>query len=122
LIRPRRKPRRGRVIDRRYKGWIASLPCLVCEQDYVIAVEAGIRGVSVMEFQRGQTEVAHVGARGLGQKCSGRETLPLCAEHHRLGRDSHHRLGRKFFEHHGLDKAALIRELNARYEAEVLAA
>jgi len=65
--------------------------------------------------QHTRTEAAHVGDRGLGQKCSDRETIPLCAEHHTQGRDSYHKLGKKFWEHHGLDRFELIARLNAMY-------
>jgi hypothetical protein len=73
---------------------------------------------SAMQTFGSRTEAAHVGVRGLGQKSSDRSAIPLCAEHHRLGRDSHHRLGKRFWEHHGLDRDALIAELNRRYEEE----
>lgn len=93
-IRKRRtKPRRGRVISKPYKAWIASLPCVVCGT-------------------RKDVEVAHVGARGMSQKCSDFETLPLCVAHHREGPEAHHVLGKKFWDHHQLDRDKLIQEHN----------
>ncbi len=61
------------------------------------------------------TEAAHVGERGLRQKCSDREALPICAWHHRMSPDSHHVLGRRFWQFHGLDKEALIAAYNLAY-------
>jgi hypothetical protein len=52
----------------------------------------------------------------MSQKCSDRETIPLCAKHHREGPESHHKLGKKFWEYHGLDRDALIKQLNEEYE------
>lgn len=63
-----------------------------------------------------RTEAAHVGQRGLSQKCSDRETIPLCAFHHRTGPESHHRLGKLFWKHHGLDRYELIRELQSQFD------
>jgi hypothetical protein len=97
-IRKRRpgKPRRGRERDKNYMAWIAEQPCIVCESEYV--------------------EVAHVGERGFSQKCHDRETLPICAQHHRIGRDAQHNLGKGFYSHHGLDKQRLIAEHQQRYD------
>lgn len=89
--------RRGLVVDEAYLRFIRKLPCLVCGRlKYV--------------------EAAHVGMRGLGQKCSDRECLPLCSWHHIHGPESHHVLGRKFFEFHKLDRLKLIADLNEMYE------
>lgn len=66
----------------------------------------------------GISEAAHVGERGLGQKCSDRETIPLCVEHHRTQPYAHHVLGKKFWAHHGLDKEAIVAELNRLYDQE----
>ncbi len=97
-IRKRRgKPRRGRVIDRLYKAWIATLPCAVCGAWPV--------------------EVAHVGVRGLSQLCSDRETIPLCHTHHqdaKLG--VHGQLGKSWWDHFGIDRDALLIALQHAYE------
>ncbi len=104
-----RKPRRGPLKDAKYLAWIRENICVVC------------RHWAIGEWMIGQTETteaAHVGGRGLGQRCSDRETLPLCASHHRTGKDSHHVLGRKFWEYHGLNRDAIIAELQRLYSAE----
>lgn len=76
-------------------AWIASLPCAVCGRQPV--------------------EVAHVGTRGFGQKCSDLETAPLCIAHHREGRESHHRLGKCFWDFHRIDRAELSARLQRAY-------
>jgi hypothetical protein len=84
--------------------WIAAMPCLVCDW----------RGIKQTTF----TEVAHVGTRGLSQKCSDRETVPLCVIHHRTGPEAHHKLGRRFWVFHGLILEKLLKHFNDRYEQE----
>lgn len=81
-----------------YKAFVASLPCAVCG--------------------RMPVEVAHCGTRGLGQKGSDFETLPLCTEHHRTGPSAAHHLGKRFFEFHGIDREALIKRLQSVYELQ----
>lgn len=87
--------------DPAYLAFIASLPCVVC-----LAWESE---------QRTRTTVAHVGDRGLSQKCSDRETLPLCVDHHQEGKNAHHKMGKRFWSHHELDRDVLIRLFNERY-------
>ena len=95
MVRKSKYARRPR--DHAYLGWIRSLPCLLCG--------------------RRPSEAAHLGARAFGQKCSDRETGPLCAWDHRLGPQSHHALGRRFWLHHGIDRDKLIRDLEESYPA-----
>ncbi len=120
--------------DPKYKAWIQSLPCLICWlavwkggefrdllalgwQPYVMREEYA--GPGTGGVQESITEAAHVGDRGLSQKCSDRWTIPLCGlEHHREGKESAHKLQKKFWEHHGLDRAATIGELWDKYESE----
>jgi hypothetical protein len=99
--------------DPAYRKWITSLPCVVC----LFHPVSQSKGYSFV-VQTTQSEAAHVGDRGLSQKCSDRLTIPLCRRHHRIGPEAHHVLGKNFWEHHGLDRDALITELNARYENE----
>ena len=106
MISKRKTPRRGPARDPKYLDWIRGLACVVCWP--------GSIGYSLSTTHR---EAAHVGERGLGQKCSDYETIPLCAQHHRLGKDSHHVLSKAFWAHHGLDKAAIIAELRRLYES-----
>lgn len=83
--------------------WIKSLPC------------------SVPGCHERDIEAAHVGSTGkcASRKCIDTETAPLCGfGHHREGKESHHKLGRRFWEFHGIDRDALIAELNERYAKE----
>jgi hypothetical protein len=92
--------RKGRKPDTEYLTFIASLPCLLCRKGE----------------QKSRTEVAHVGDRGLGQKCPDRETVPLCGEHHRTGRKAHHVIGKKFWIYHRMDRDTVIAGLLAMFE------
>jgi hypothetical protein len=56
----------------------------------------------------GAVEAAHVGDRGLGQKCRDQETIPLCGYHHRTGPDSQHVMGKRFWDHHGINRPDLV--------------
>jgi len=124
----RTKPRKGD--DREYRNWILSLPCVVCVVRGLfgdISNEATPGCVSRLfslwgnkSNRSGPTEVAHVGERGIGQKCPDKQAIPLCTGHHRSwqqgGRDdSYHKLGKLFWEHHHLDRETLIAELNELY-------
>lgn len=108
--------------DKEYLEWIASLPCVICMHLWQ-GLQRRERSMQMIEerlmgnHQRTFTEVAHVGTRGLSQKCSDRETLPLCVIHHRTGPDAHHKLGRRFWTYHGLDRDAFLKYFNDRYEA-----
>jgi hypothetical protein len=90
--------------DKKYLAFIRSQPCLLCDD----AIERRVFIAGIPYRQVWPTEAAHVGERGLSQKCSDYETLPLCAGHHRIGRQSHHVLGRKFWEHHGINKPEIL--------------
>lgn len=99
-----RSKRSKGLTDKEYKRFIGGLACVVC-----MAIDAP---------QVTRTEVAHVGARGLSQKCSDRETLPICIWHHTEGPAAAHKIGKHFWTRHGLDRDKLIAELNQRYESE----
>ena len=102
-IRKRRsKPRRGRVLDKLYLEFVATLPCLVC----------GRRPV----------EVAHLGERGLSQKCDDRKTGPLCHLHHQDSKVGHHgQLGRNWWSFHGLrDRSEIFAVLGEMYKSGIL--
>jgi hypothetical protein len=105
ITRPRSKrpgpPRRGRVRDPKY---------LACEIWTRICI---LRPFRFLTFEH--SEAAHVGQRGIAQKCSDLETIPLCAEHHTAGKDSHHVLGKRFWAHHGIDRAELLAKLQRMY-------
>jgi len=86
------KPARSAV----YLAWIRTQPCVVCGRTRWI-------------------EAAHTGLRGLGQKSSDYSAIPLCAMHHRTGKDSYHRLGaRQFAQTHNLDIHGMVRRLNMK--------
>lgn len=111
--------------DPDYLAWVHEFPCIVCAWGYLQR-----RGVdpleslgviwwrAVMAERYGPVEAAHVGDRGLGQKCPDREAIPLCAAHHRTGPQAIHKLGRGFWEHHGLDRGTIIAQLVRIYELE----
>ena len=137
LARKRRAKVSGRqpLRDPKYLEFIRSRACILCaarEQRWdrhrgrveryraegVEYTDHTALGNSPRPVQASPTEAAHVGLRGLRQKCSDRETIPLCAEHHRTGPDSHHVLGKKFWEHHDMNREAWIAAYNERYEQE----
>jgi hypothetical protein len=111
-----RKPRRYRNIGLKRKwyldpeylavkafwNFVAGEPCCVCVA----------RGM----VQQSRTEIAHVGLRGLRQKCSHWEVLPICTIHHARGfPTSHHSLGKRFWSFHGLDRVESMSVLRERY-------
>lgn len=108
--RKRAGVRRGPLRDPKYLAFVREFVCVACSRGSVH------QPYNLAPWPR--TEAAHVGDRGLGQKCSDRETITLCAVHHRTGLESHHVLGKSFWKHHGLDKAAIVAELNRIYEQE----
>jgi len=97
---PRPDPRR----DSEYLRWIRTLPCILCSTWRLPTLS-----------NRGPVEAAHVGERGLGQKCPDNQTLPLCCWHHRTGPHSVHVLGRKFWQYWKLDRYELIAETQKRF-------
>jgi hypothetical protein len=103
IARKRAKPRRGPLRDPAYLDWIRQQPCAAPDCDCA---------------RRLPVESAHVGERGLGQKCSDRETIPLCAAHHRTSGNSVHFLGRNFWASAGLNRDSLIGAYNQRYHEE----
>lgn len=119
----RRAPRKRAGEDLKYQAFIRSLPCFICYWPLYVAgiiyecIDAGmVFHVMDPSTQKSMTEFAHLGERGLGQKCLDSEGGPLCAEHHREGPESSHGpLGKNFFEYHGVDKEALFRSLNEAY-------
>jgi hypothetical protein len=117
----KRKPRKKQPgDDPKYRDWIATLPCLICGK------LAGLAGdVSMLEFlicslltrQKSRTEAHHAGDHGYAQLPPDRTCIPLCAEHHRTGKDAAHGpLGKNFWKHHDIDRDAMIAALNSAYE------
>lgn len=72
------------------------------------AVEQSRAATSDVEIPA-PVEVAHVGVRGLMQRSSDLETIPLCTEHHRTGKEAQHVLGKHFWERHGIDREVTIK-------------
>lgn len=71
--------------DADYKGHIRQLPCLHC-------------GMEPSEAAHVRMASAAFGkASGLGKKPADKFCVPLCSEHHRLGRDAQHNRGEKEF-------------------------
>ena len=113
--RKRTKPRRGPLRDPKYLAWIRTLPCVCC---FIFLHAWDPREYFLRRGPHGASEAAHVGLRGIAQKCSDHETIPLCGFHHRTGPSSHHRLQKRFWAYWEIDRAALIAELNARFMEE----
>lgn len=96
---------RNRPRDFAYLSWVTSQQCIACESQRVI------------QFNRSYAH--HAGQRGTGQKADDRTAVPLCWRHHdRNSNTSVHTLGKEFWKRFGLDRAAIIAELNERYELE----
>lgn len=80
------------VRDPKHLAFIRSLPCVVC-------------------FRTRGIEAAHVGRRGMAQKCSDRETIPLCSIHHK----EQHRIGlRQFQRSYDLDIETIVETLQQK--------
>lgn len=107
LKQKRATARRGAEKAPKYLEFIRSL---VCEACYPCGLGDHV--------QANPTEAAHVGSRGVGQKCSDYETIPLCSYHHRTGPEAHHVIGKAFWEHHGIDRDALPRASGQRKSVE----
>jgi len=120
--RGRKKPKL-RERDLAYMKWIKTLPCVCCAGLTQLTARIRLRAISWppalhqwWNANGERTEAAHVGDRGLAQKSSDRETIPLCSSHHREGHESAHVMGKRFWDHHRLNKEGLIRMLNAAYD------
>jgi hypothetical protein len=101
IPRKRREPRANRNDAPDYLNFIRAFPCVIC--------------ALLRRIQFGRTEAAHVGQRGLGQKCSDFEAIPLCACHHRTGEFAHHVLGKLFWVKWKLDRYETIRKYQEQY-------
>lgn len=96
-------PRRGRVVDKKYLGFIHTFPCLV----------------EAFHVCKGRITAHHV--RRFGEQKNDRRAVPLCesAHLHDFGELSIERIGKKrFVEHYAVDIEAAIVELNQRYQQE----
>ena len=95
------RQRQPRIIDKRHKGLIAQLPCVICHYEPVHV--AHIRYAS-----------AEDGAdiTGAGRKPHDWRVLPLCSAHHLYGKDAQHSQGEEeFWRGHGINPFALAKAL-----------
>jgi hypothetical protein len=102
-LRARAVGKRRPPAETRYRAWIRSLSCVVCDGAH------------------GPSEAAHtnaLGCRGLGQKSDNRSCIPLCSHCHTGARDSYHQLTpeSRWADTHGLDLHQLVRNLNASWD------
>jgi hypothetical protein len=115
ILTRRRKPRRGPLVDLDFRRFVRTFACVACFREL-------LRETDILRWWQlsiiNPTECAHVGRRGLGQKCSDHECLPLCRKHHRTGPTSHHVLGKRFWAYHGLDRVGLIMQLQGIYQRD----
>lgn len=111
----RSTPRRGPARDADYLDWIRRLPCVCCTLNWPVNSDLALAIVEGAEYGNTRSEAAHVGERGLGQKCSDYETIPLCGNHHRVNPVSHHRVPRGFWIFFGIDREDLIIRLRMLY-------
>lgn len=130
--RPKKRKHGG---NPEFLAWLREWPCWVCFERHCrkynfnpVEFRAHIEARQYFYEQRsrwdcGVTEAAHVGVRGLGQKCPDKEAMPLGTRHHEHataggGPGSHHTLGKGFWQFHGIDRAEVLAELHRLYVAE----
>jgi len=84
------------IVNLAYRAFVRSLPCCCCGRTWGV-------------------EFAHTGNRGLSQRATDLDGVPLCRKScHQTGPHSYHALGRVAFErYHGLDLRKIIAQLQA---------
>ncbi len=123
---PKRKPG---FSDTDYCAWLKQWPCWVCFERWCIdhgydAREGRERpevrnlAAALTCIECGLTEVAHVGVRGLSQRCADAESIPLGEMHHRTGPDAQHKIGKRFWEKFNLHRPDIFAELHQLYRNE----
>lgn len=96
------RQRQPRVRDERHLRLIRQLPCLICGR-----YPAEAAHIRYGDAEHGKPKT------GAGEKPDDKWTLPLCAEHHRTGKDAQHGAGeRRWWESWGVDPLALCNELS----------
>ena len=91
------------VRDPKYLALVRRLPCIVC-------------------FSHRGVEAAHFGPRGIGQRASDLDALPLCYRCHRTGTMSYHNLGaHEFIFVHRLDVKAHQERIQKFYREKLAA-
>jgi hypothetical protein len=104
-IKRRSRPRRHRLVDKKYLSWLHTLPCAI----------AGHEGHVCL----GALTVHHV--RRLGESKNDRRAIPLCqgAHLHDFGKYSIERLGKgKWEARYGVSLELLILGYQQRWEVE----
>ncbi len=113
--------RSSRVLNPAYLHWLSYMACFICYREayeFLAGIECNaVEAIQqpIYGRQKSPTEAAHVGfagkPRGMSQKHSDDEAIPLCREHHGPGhKDSIHDIGPSaFFALHGADRDATIR-------------
>ena len=95
------RQRKPRVIDKKHKGLIAQLPCVICHVEPVQV--AHIRYASAED---------DADVTGAGRKPDDWRVLPLCPRHHMYGKDAQHSMGEEeFWRGHGINPFALAKAL-----------
>lgn len=98
-----RKGAGGRHHDRNHLDFIRGLSCVICGSHR--AVEACHVRFSDASYAKGNP--------GIGTKPSDAWTVPMCAEHHRLGTDAQHNSNEKaWWEHHRIDPLMVALKLH----------
>ncbi len=107
--------------DADYRAYIGILPCVVCFMDACPHLEAYAGYAHFEQHRNGDfgsvSECCHVGKTGKGmrQKCSDYETIPMCREHHK---EQHAPDGATFFERHPIPLAGAFAALRKAYEEQ----
>jgi hypothetical protein len=135
----KRFPKRKKGFDDpNFRGWVKEWPCLICfirwckGQEIAwfnapVWMRLAVAELRELEDHPGpcaHVEFAHVGGRGLSQRCADKYGMPLGRWHHQHvtipggGPESHHTLGRKFFARHGIDRDAVLEILWKLYREE----
>lgn len=102
-LRPRAVGKRRPPAETRYRAWIRSLPCAICDGAH------------------GRSEAAHttvLGGRGMAQKADNKSCIPLCPHCHTQADDSYHHITPewRWADYHGLDLPELVHRLIAAWD------
>lgn len=124
----KRKPPKKRpgMKDPAYVAWVHLLPCVACVKEtdgelslyeaYAVACLCRMYPPGYWGYPA--TEAAHVGPRGLGQRCADKFVVPLCAVHHRTGISAQHKIGRTFWKQFEIDREWVFDTLHDLYRQE----
>jgi len=126
-------PKRQKI-DLGYRAWLREWPCFICFMQYCSEEGLNFWDSCKAPFTRwafafnskrkcGPTQAAHVGSKGIGQKCPEREMMPLGLRHHLHPTaggfpDSHHAGKRTFWLKHKLSRPKVLEFLRKLYLKE----